>query len=405
MTSPMMKHPSDPSRPNPPSWPGHFSRRSSWREHYMSEHRPPWWPANEEWPPRDPRSWRRMGRHNPFFRRLGCLFLAFNLVTLASFLAAIGFVLNLFGLINLSSPQFQWALPVTGIFFAFVIIMTVLAAIVYLRRMSLPLDDLLNASNQVAGGDYSARVEERGPREVRSMARAFNSMTERLQVNDRQRRAMLADITHELRTPLTIIQGNVEGILDGMYPADGARLKSIVEETQVLARLVDDLRTLSMAESGALQLKREPTDLPGLIREAAAAFERQADEAGVRIETSLPQNEWSLELDPERIRQVLTNLITNALRYTPRGEPVKISLTESADGPGRGARITVEDRGPGIAAEDLPHIFDRFYKSADSRGMGLGLSIAEYIVEAHGGQIKAESEVGRGTKISFVLPA
>lgn len=397
-----MKHAPDPSRPNPPSWPGHFSRRS-WRDYYFGGHRPPWWPENEEWPPRDPRHWRRVGRHNPFFRRLGCLFLLFNLVTFAVFAGIVGFVLNLFGILHFPPSQFEWVIPLAGILFAVALTALVVTGS-NLRRMSAPLDDLLNASNKIAEGDYSARVDERGPREVRSMARAFNSMAERLQINDEQRRAMLADVTHELRTPLTIIQGNIEGILDGMYPADEARLKSIVEEAQVLSRLVDDLRTLSLAESGSLELKREPTDLAVLIRETLSAFQSQADAGGVGIETLLAENVPSVEGDPERIRQVLSNLLTNALRYSPRGGTVKVDLTVSTTGLERRAVISVEDSGPGIASADLPHVFDRFYKSSDSRGMGLGLSIAKYIVEAHGGEIRAESEAGKGTKISFTLP-
>ncbi len=332
------------------------------------------------------------------------MFLLFNLLTFTIFAGILAFALNAFGVIRFSFGEFQWFRPFAFIL-AFIVLVVIARFALSLRRMSMPLDDLLDASNRVANGDFSARVEERpGPPEIRSLIDGFNSMAEQLQINDRQRRAMLADISHELRTPLTIIQGNVEGILDGMYPADEARLKSIVEETQVLSRLVDDLRTLSMAESGALQLKREPTDLPALIRETIAAFESQADEAGVSIETSLVMNGSSLEMDPERIRQVLTNLLANALRYTPRGEEIKVNLTESANGAERRALVSVEDRGPGIASADLPHVFDRFYKSADSRGMGLGLSIAKYIVEAHGGEIKAESEAGKGTKISFSLP-
>ncbi|MBI3739527.1 MAG: HAMP domain-containing histidine kinase, partial [Chloroflexi bacterium] len=382
-----MNHQPDSPPPNPASWRVHFSRRSHWREHYLSQHRPPWWPENEEWPPRDRRQWRKFGRHNPFFRRLGCLFLLFNLITFTIFAGVLGYVLNAFGIIRFSFSQVQWFRPFTIILAIFVLVMIVRVAL-NLRRMSMPLDDLLDASNRVASGDFSARVEERpGPPEIRSLIVGFNSMAERLQINDEQRRAMLADVSHELRTPLTIIQGNVEGILDGMYPANEARLKSVIEETQILSRLVDDLRTLSMAESGALQLKREPTDLPALIRETVAAFELQADEGGVRIETSLAMNELSLEIDPERIRQVLTNLLANALRYTPRGEGIKVSLVDAAESAERRAVVSVEDRGPGIAPADLPHVFDRFYKSADSRGMGLGLSIAKYIVEAHGGEI------------------
>ena len=186
----------------------------------------------------------------------------FNMFGLIFIAVIVGLVLNAFGIVHFSIDQFQWLLPFGGVLFAIVVSMLVLSAF-YLRRMSMPFDDLLDASNKVAEGDFSARVEERGPREVRSLARGFNSMASRLQVNDQQRRAMLADVSHELRTPLTIIQGNIEAILDGVYPADEARLKSILEETQILSRLIEDLRTLALAESGALNLKHESTDIAG----------------------------------------------------------------------------------------------------------------------------------------------
>jgi signal transduction histidine kinase len=235
--------------------------------------------------------------------------------------------------------------------------------------------------------------------------RGFNSMAERLQANDQQRRNMLADVSHELRTPITVIQGNVEGILDGLYPADEARLKSILEETQVLSRLVDDLRTLALAESGALRLKREPTNLAELIRDTTGNFQAPATEKEIRLGMSLDDAEEA-NIDPQRIREVLTNLLSNALRYTPRGGNVRVGLMESSSSvpEGRAITIFVEDNGPGIEATDLPRVFDRFYKSSDSGGMGLGLSIARYLVEAHAGRIWAESEVGKGTKISFTLP-
>ena len=228
-------------------------------------------------------------------------------------------------------------------------------------------------------------------------------MAERLQINDQQRRNMLADVSHELRTPITVIQGNVEGIIDGLYPADEARLKSILEETQVLSRLVDDLRTLALAESGALRLKRESTNLAELIHDTISNFEASAMEKDIRLETSLEDME-DANIDPQRVREVLTNLLSNALRYTPPGGQVKVDLTESSAGVERDVTISVQDNGPGIEPSDLPHVFDRFYKSSDSGGMGLGLSIAKYLVEAHGGKIWAESELGKGTKISFTLP-
>ncbi len=367
------------------------------RSERAARFKPPWWPENEPWPPRQ-RQWGH-GTGRPFFRRLGCIFMLFNLIGAAFLVAVVVLLLNGLGLTSIAIHQAQWLVPIGGILLAFLISGVVLGG-ANLRRMSVPLDDLLAASHRVAEGDYSTRVAVHGPPEVRSLSSAFNTMAEQLDMHDRQRRSMLADVTHELRTPLTIIQGNLEGMLDGVYPADEARLRSILEEAQILSRLTDDLRTLSLAESGSLELKREQTALGGLVRETIAAFGSQANENGVRVEFSEPSHEIVLNIDPERIRQVLSNLISNAVRYSPRGSAVRVDL--SADD--RQAKISVMDSGAGIAAADLPHVFDRYYKSADSRGMGLGLSIARYLVEAHGGQIRAESEAGRGTTIWFTLP-
>jgi signal transduction histidine kinase len=343
-------------------------------------------------------------RGQPFFRRMGCVFLVFTFLAFTGFLAVLRFVLAPFieipGAPPLNRPDFIFP---TGL----AVFLVLLAALFWggrtLRRMSMPLDALLDASNKVADGDYSVRVEAKGPPEVYSLMKAFNSMAERLQVDDWQRRAMLADVSHELRTPITVIQGNVEGILDGMYPADEARLKSILEETQILSRLVDDLRTMALAESGSLQLKREPTNLTQLIREATTGFQAQANEKEINIELALSDVD-DLHVDPLRIREVLGNILSNALRYTPRGGKVNVGLKESAVGGERSVTVIVHDSGAGIESADLPHIFERFYKSSDSGGMGLGLSIARYIVEAHGGKIWAESDEGQGTRISFSIP-
>lgn len=397
-----MENKDDPSQSNPPSWQNYSSRRSSWRERYYQEHRPPWWPENEEWPPKDRRAWRHIGRRNPFFRRLGCAFLIFNLIGFVILFSISAFLLNVLGVLHISGNQYNLLLPAGAIFLALLV-----AALVFatrnLRRMSRPLDELVDASNKVADGDYSVRVDVRGTPEVRSLLHGFNSMAERLQSNDQHRRNMLADVSHELRTPITVIQGNVEGILDGMYPADEARLKSILEETQILSRLVDDLRTMALAESGSLQLRREPTDPAPLIQEVVTGFESQAKEKDIRITTSLADAK-EINVDPLRLREVLANILSNALRYTARGGEVKVGLTETGTGEARAVTIFVHDSGAGIEAADLPHIFDRFYKSSDSGGMGLGLSIAKYIIEAHGGKIWAESELGKGTKISLTLP-
>jgi signal transduction histidine kinase len=237
---------------------------------------------------------------------------------------------------------------------------------------------------------------------VRELARAFNAMVGGLQQNEEQRRNMLSDVTHELRTPLTIIQGNLEGLLDNIYPRDDEHLAMILDETHVFARLVEDLRTLAQVESGTLVLKREETDIAALMHETVTSFAPQADSAGVtvceRIEPDVPH----ISIDPARIRAVLTNLLANALRYTPRGGSIHVDARlVPPEGP---VEILVADTGSGIAPDALPHIFDRFYKSSDSHGSGLGLAIARHLVLAHHGDIKAESTPGRGTCITFTLP-
>src|SRR5688572_30743707 len=372
------------------------------RPHFSPHQRPPWWPENEEWPATR-EAWRRVGRRNPFFRRMGCFFFGFAFLAFVGLLGILRLVLAPFidfhGSPPFDRPDFIFPLGLAG----FLILMSVIFwGARTLRRMSMPLDDMLDASNKVAAGDYSVRVDAKGPPEIYSLMRGFNSMAERLQANDQQRRNMLADVSHELRTPLTVIQGNVEGILDGLYVADETRLKSILEETQVLSRLIEDLRTLALAESGALQLKREPTDLNELIRDTVAGFETQAKEKEIDLAVLLIDI-GEINIDPQRVREVLTNLISNALRYTPVQGEVRVSLAESDSK--RDVVISIHDSGAGIESADLPHIFERFYKSSDSGGMGLGLSIAKYLVEAHGGKIWAESEAGSGTKISFTLEA
>ena len=369
--------------------------------HFSHRQRPPWWPENEEWPPK---RWRYM-RGNPFFRRMGCFFFGFMFLAFIGLLGILRFILAPIVNVHVDSP---FARPDFIVPFGFVGFLLLVFAVGWgvrsVRRISRPLDDLVDASRKVAEGDYSVRVEEKGSPEIYSLMRGFNSMAERLQISDQQRRNMLADVSHELRTPITVIQGNVEGILDGLYPADEARLKSILEETQVLSRLVDDLRTLALAESGALRLKHEPTNLAELIRDAVSGFEAQAKEKDINLRLALNHGDEA-NIDPQRIREVLMNLLSNALRYTPRGGEINVRFAETGSGPDRSVTISIEDNGPGIESADMPHVFDRVYKSSDSGGMRLGLSIAKYLVEAHNGKIWAESEVGKRTKISFTVPA
>ena len=358
--------------------------------------RPRWWPENEPWNPRG------YLHRNPFFRRLGCLFGIINLLGIFIFLAVLGFIGNIFRVVNFPLDLSKWIFPL-GLGLFLLLLGVILWGVFGLRRMSAPLDDLLEAAGLVAQGDYSARVEEKGPEEVRLLSKAFNSMAAQLQLVNEQRRDLMADVTHELRTPLTIIQGNLEGMLDGVYPADEERLKSILEETQLLSRLVEDLRTLVLAESGTLQLKKEPTDLAALLREVVTGFGSQADARGVKLEMALTELPL-INIDPERMREVVMNLIANAIRYAPSKGVIQIRLGGDDLERKKQVVISVMDNGPGIPSEDLSKVFNRFHKASDSGGMGLGLSIAKYLVEAHGGVIKAESDPGKGTKISFSVP-
>jgi two-component system OmpR family sensor kinase/two-component system sensor histidine kinase BaeS len=225
-------------------------------------------------------------------------------------------------------------------------------------------------------------------------------MAERLAANEAQRRGLLADVAHELRTPLSVIRGNVEGMLDGLYPADQAHLEPILEETAVMSRLLDDLQVLSTAEAGVLRLHRERVDPASLVQDAVAAFRARADAAGVTLRWQAADGVPELDLDPVRIGEVLANLLANAVRHTPRGGSVA-AVVEPAPA---GVAFTVSDTGTGIDPADLPYVFDRFVKSSDSGGAGLGLAIARSLVQAHGGSITADSRPGRGTTMRFVLP-
>jgi signal transduction histidine kinase len=245
------------------------------------------------------------------------------------------------------------------------------------------------------------RVAEQGPPPIRALARAFNAMTERLGHHDRLRRDLMADIAHELRTPLTVMQGKLEGLLDGVYPRDESQLQQLLEETHVLSRLVEDLRTLALSESGALKLQMEPIDLGGLARDVAGSFGTDAAARHVTIAVDAPDDLPPIEIDPVRIREVITNLLSNALRHTPPGGSVVVRV---AAVPGGARSVEVHDTGTGMTPEALARAFDRFYKGSGSRGSGLGLTIARSLVSAHGGEIHASSAPRGGTTIAFTLP-
>jgi signal transduction histidine kinase len=272
----------------------------------------------------------------------------------------------------------------------------------WLWRSTRTIGALMDAANRVAGGDYAARVDDTGSRQLGALTGAFNQMAERLQTNEERRRELLADVAHELRTPLQVIRGTVEGMLDGLYPADRGNLRPLLDETLVMARLLDDLRTLSMAEAGVLPLHRETVDPRVLADEAANTFRSMARAADVTMASVHADDApASIEADPVRLAEVLTNLVANALRHTPPGGTVTVRVAGAAGG----VAFAVEDTGPGIEADRLPFVFDRFVTSADAGGTGLGLAIAKRLVLAHGGTIDAAAPATGGTRIRFVIPA
>jgi signal transduction histidine kinase len=274
------------------------------------------------------------------------------------------------------------------------------------REITAPLRRLTEAAQEVASGDLSVQVyvPAEGGDEIAQLSVAFNQMTSDLAQADRLRRDITADIAHELRTPLTVIQGNLEAILDGVYPADAEHLEPVLMKTQLLHRLVEDLRTLALADAGELRLHVTPLDLGRLVKRTVEDFGAHPDAAGIKLTSEIPEQMPPVTADASRIEQVLGILMDNALRHTPSGGQIHVEL-HSADGE---CWLQVHDTGAGIPSEDLPHVFDRFYrghaKPPLAGGAGLGLSIAQAITNAHGGRIWAESVTGRGTTVTFALP-
>jgi len=359
----------------------------------MPEFRPHWWPEGEPFPPMRGRGpW---GGRPRFPRFLGFVVVLFFLFTFTSSALALALLSGTLGIGH--HRGLALAAGVLGLVIVFAGLTAVGRGV---RRAAVPLADVMEAADRVAAGDHDVQVPERGPRRFRRLARSFNAMTERLRASERERRNLIADVAHELRTPLTVIQGQTEGLLDGLYPADREHLEPLLEETRVMSRLLNDLLTLSTAEAGALQLHREPVAPATLVHEAVASFQGPAALAGVALDSHVAPGLPTLDADPVRIGEVLANLLSNALRHTPSGGRIAVSA-EPADGV---VAFTVSDTGSGIAPDALPHVFDRFVKSSDSGGAGLGLAIAKSLVQEHGGTIAAESAPGAGTRMRFVLP-
>lgn len=278
------------------------------------------------------------------------------------------------------------------------------------RGIATPLADVMAAADAVTEGDLSVRVPEptRGPVDFRRLSESFNRMTAELERSDQQRRNLTADVAHELRTPLHIIQGNLEGILDGVYEPTPEQIDALLDETHLLTRLVDDLQTLSLAEAGQLTLRLEPVDVAELLTDAGTSFSGQMEAAGIDLQIEIEGNAESMSItaDAERLDQIISNLLANALRHTPPGGRITLGAAPTLNG----VRILIGDSGEGISPEDLPFIFDRFWRGDRSRarsegaGSGLGLAITRHLVQSHGGRISVASEPGQGTKFTIDLP-
>jgi signal transduction histidine kinase len=253
-------------------------------------------------------------------------------------------------------------------------------------------------------GDYSVRVETRTRDEVGRLAAAFNRMSGELEHLERSRRDLVANVSHELKTPIAAIRGHLENLLDGVERPDPATLEVMLGQAERLGRLIDQLLDLSRLESGEVPLRMEEVSLPSLVDRLFSELE-VAPRRAVRLTNDVPRDLPSLSGDPERIHQVLFNLVDNAIRFTPEGGEVSVSARRE-----NGAvEIAVTDTGSGIPAEHLPRLFERFYRADPSRsrgdgGTGIGLAIARSVVEAHGGTITAESQPGRGSTFLFDLP-
>ena len=273
-------------------------------------------------------------------------------------------------------------------------------------RLGRPLEQLFRAINAVEEGNLAVRVPENKSDMFSDLIRRFNKMVGELERAEQQRRNRTADIAHELRTPLHIIQGNLEGIVDGVYEPTPEHINNTLDETKLLARLVNDLQILSLAETGQLPLHPTRFLLADLVSDLTTSFAPQAAAQGVDLTTSIGDPDQVLTADYDRLNQVLSNLVSNALRHTPRGGKISIQTGASQD-PERSARIVIQDSGAGIAPEDLPFIFDRFWRGDKSRSgrthSGLGLAITRQLIHAHGGTIEVQSEVGKGTNFTIEL--
>jgi signal transduction histidine kinase len=370
--------------PAPDQWSG--------PRHRARRRRPPWWPEGEPWPPAGP-PWGRGGRH---IRRRVAIAATFVVLVLVGIGIAIGSAVSSGG----GDHRGGWRGPPFAPL-VFVVVIILIAIAIASRRIARPVRRLLVSAERIGAGDYDARVTPEGPFEVRRLMQTFNTMAARLETTDTERRRFLADVTHELRTPLAILQSGIEAQLDGVHPRDDAHLTSLLEEAHRLGGLVDDLHTLALLGANKLPLHREGTEPAALVEDAVAAAAARAAEKQLTVDIDVAGGLPVLDIDPRRIRQVLDNLLANALRYTPAG--ARITVSARAEPATDRVVFAVRDTGPGIPPERLRRVFERFETSDDRTGSGLGLAIARDLVQAHGGTVDIASSPA-GTTVTFALP-
>ncbi|MBL8103215.1 MAG: HAMP domain-containing histidine kinase [Anaerolineales bacterium] len=348
-------------------------------------------------PPHFRRRWRSGGRR---FFPFAFFFFVFLLIFIGGTAAILYWAFSEF-----SGVRNIWIL-VCGAPFA-VVTLAVFTVFTLYTRFGQPLGEIFNAIDSVAEGNLSVRVSENKSDMFSELIKRFNKMLEELERADQQRRNLTSDIAHELRTPLHIIQGNLEGVIDGVYEPTAEHINNTLDETKLLARLVNDLQTLSLAEAGQLPLHPTRFLLADLIQDLTTSFSSQAAYEGIDLQTNIANPNQEITADYDRLNQVLSNLISNALRHTSSGGKISLEAGPMV-GEERSVRIKVNDTGAGIPSDDLPFIFDRFWRGDKSRSgrvnSGLGLAIAKQLVHAHGGRIEVQSEVGKGTSFTIELP-
>jgi len=383
------------------------------KKHHPNQQQPPWkeykdWKKSANEPPWS-RGFEHFSKaHIDQRRKMGRRF-AGGILFLVIPILIVGVVL---GLVIGGSPELLGSRDLRRLMFCsipfLVPIVGMLIGTLGMRKWVNPLADVMAAAESLAEGDFSVRVVEEGDREFLKLAKSFNHMAEELEHAQTQRQNLTADVAHELRTPLHILQGNLEGALDGVYEASPDYFRSMLEETRLLQRLVEDLQTLSMAESGTLDFHFQTLSVVELLEDVITSFSGRAEEGGVQLLMEAPEDREGLvvEGDWHRLDQVLGNLVNNALRYTPEGGDIKLSAVRDESS----VLVQIRDTGEGIPEEDLPYVFDRFWKGDKTRsrasgGSGLGLAIARKLVTAHGGAISVESQEGEGTTFAVRLPA